>query len=344
MIAIIFPAMAEEAFEIPVTMEKIEPRECSWRRNSTGNINTKISVVLPRYLSAPFASCHDSCKYGSKRSSSNDEAAAARTHLRKRFASKLQKKPVSEEEHVDNMQMEKKFAGSVKLPSNPRKQKGQDQVLGHDSVKRGVVPVSARQHQSSSKTKGISRSSQKGSSSSRSSTVQSSEDRETRTKHGNSRIPRRTLSQQNQRHTKQDSAENEEHVPEKTLVVIKEHKEDSTNHNDSSCCLEEEKELNSEQENASNLPRKLLLRSRKMYEDGAISPRKLVDVFGNVKPLIDVFESVISRRDGSSSPAAGENMFTNVKALIGVFERVISQKLLAPNRVTSDTSLIDSTN
>nr|GMC55297.1 Plant calmodulin-binding protein-like protein [Ipomoea batatas] len=123
--------MAEEAFET----EKMEPRGFSWRRNSTGNISTKISVVLPRYLSAPLASCHDNCKYGGKRSNNNGEETAK---IPKRFASKLQKKPLSEEERVYmHMQTAKKFAGTL-----IKKQKAifpamirQNRVLGHDNVK-----------------------------------------------------------------------------------------------------------------------------------------------------------------------------------------------------------------
>nr|GMC50689.1 muscle M-line assembly protein unc-89-like [Ipomoea batatas] len=115
--------MAEEAFE----MEKMEPRGFSWRRNSTGNINTKISLVLPRYLSAPLASCHDNCKYGGKRSNNNSEEAA---RIPKIFSSKL-----SEEERL--YMTEKKFAGIL-----IKKQKSifptmirQNRVLGHDNVK-----------------------------------------------------------------------------------------------------------------------------------------------------------------------------------------------------------------
>nr|GLL18504.1 histone-lysine N-methyltransferase SETDB1-A-like [Ipomoea trifida] len=325
--------MAEEAFE----MEKMEPRGFSWRRNSTRNINTKISLVLPRYLSAPLASCHDNCKYGGKRSNNNSEEAA---RIPKRFASKLQKKPLSEEERL--YMMEKKFAGTL-----IKKQKAifpamirQNRVLGHDNVKR-FVSVSAKHHICSSKTKGISRSSQKGGS-----LVETSEDRETRTQH------------------KQDD--------EETLFVIKEHKEDSiiTPHSSS----EETEDYNSEQENnANSLPRKLVFRRGKVVEEtllkdnGDISPRKLVvqyivveenktdctevfdnttiedhtaantpaaeNVFGNnVKTLIGAFESVILLgRDGNPLPAAADNMFSNVKALISAFESVISQKLLAPN-------------
>nr|GMC52617.1 Plant calmodulin-binding protein-like protein [Ipomoea batatas] len=232
--------MAKEAFE----MEKMEPKGFAWRRNSTGNINTKISLVLPRYLSAPLASCHDSCKYGGKRSKNDEEAAK----IPKRFASKLQKKPLSEEERL--YMMEKKFAGTL-----IKKQKAifpamirQDRVLGHDNVKR-FVSVSAKHQICSSKTKGISRSSQKGGS-----LVETSEDRETRTQH------------------KQDD--------EETLFVIKEHKEDSiiTPQNSS-----EETEVKSEQENnANSLPRKIVFRRGKIVEEtllkdnGDISPRKLV--------------------------------------------------------------------
>nr|GMC54523.1 Plant calmodulin-binding protein-like protein [Ipomoea batatas] len=324
--------MAEEVFE----MEKMEPRGFSWRRNSTGNINTTISVVLPRYLSAPLASCHDNCKYGGKRSNNNGEEPA---RIPKRFASKLQKKPLSEEERL--YMMEKKFAGTL-----IKKQKAifpamirQNRVLGHDNVKR-FVSVSAKHHICSSKTKGISRSSQKGGS-----TVEDTNHRIHET-----------------RQTKQD---------EETLFVIKEHKEDSITPQNSS---EETEVINSEQENNANiLPRKLVLRRGKIVEetllkDGdIINPRKLVvqyivvqgnkkdctevfdnttieddtaanmpaaeNLFGNnVKTLIGAFESVILLgRDGNSSPAAADNMFSNVKALISAFESVISQKLLAPN-------------
>nr|GMC56353.1 Plant calmodulin-binding protein-like protein [Ipomoea batatas] len=319
----------------------MEPRGFSWRRNSTGNINTKISLVLPRYLSAPLASCHDNCKYGGKRSNNNSEEAA---RIPKIFSSKL-----SEEERL--YMTEKKFAGTL-----IKKQKSifptmirQNRVLGHDNVKR-FVSVSAKHHICSSKTKGISRSSQKGGS-----TV---EDTETRTQHRNGRNHRIHETRQ----TKQD---------EETLFVIKEHKEDSITPQNSS---EETEVINSEQENNANiLPRKLVLRRGKIVEetllkDGdIINPRKLVvqyivveenkkdctevfdnttieedtaantpaaeNVFGNnVKTLIGAFESVILLgRDGNPLPAAADNMFSNVKALISAFESVISQKLLAPN-------------
>lgn len=61
--------MAKLVIDIPVNLEKIKPKSCPLRRNSTGNSIIIFSEPkpIPNYLRASIGSCHDFCKYGVKR-------------------------------------------------------------------------------------------------------------------------------------------------------------------------------------------------------------------------------------------------------------------------------------
>ncbi|VFQ86655.1 unnamed protein product [Cuscuta campestris] len=232
--------MAKEVFDdIRANLERTKPRLGSRSSSdSKGYTNTKLGRVLPRYLSPPLSSCHESCKSKIPKCNENQHGTATKTNRRHSIpATKLQKTPMDEN---------KKHSTSSR-------------------VNRRVL--ASADNLNSTKTKGMSRERQKG-------------------------IPRQA---------KQD----EENIPEKTLYVVEEHREDSTNHK-LSPAQGEILEGPLHKDEAS--PRKVvqytfvdgeedsvkLLSGERMVENRSEVAEK------DVKTLIGVFESVIALRDGTS--------------------------------------------
>ncbi|VFQ76479.1 unnamed protein product [Cuscuta campestris] len=234
--------MTKDVFDdIGANLERTKPRPGSRRSSdSKGYTNTKLGRVLPRYLSPPLSSCHDSCKSKVPKCNENQHGTAPKTNRRHSLpATKLQKTPVDE---------------NKKQSTSSR-------------VNRRVL--ASADNLDSTKTKGTSRARQKG-------------------------IPWQA---------KQD----EENVPEKTLYVVEEHREDSTNHK-LSPAQGEILEGPLHKDDAGESQRKVVQYtfvdgeedSVKLLSGERMAENKTEVAEKDVKTLIGVFESVIALRDGTS--------------------------------------------